>query len=255
MAQAAPRIGDIFGELRQAPGAALSVLALPTVIFVIYDLIRIGDSTLSANFFFASAAVLSVVGAALNQMARGLAHDLSLYSPGHLPEPEPNPEGERKDVPAAGLKDLIAARVAGTVVLSALAIAPLVLVALLVSPVSLSAGAWLGLAVSIVIGGVPIMLYGLLLALWFGARARSIANISYFALALGGGLILPPQSMPLFIWRAAVVLPSRHYGDVAWAPVLGWDLALGNWLWLIGFTVLLGAAAGLRLRQGNPIRA
>lgn len=251
MAQAAPRIGDILGELRQAPGAALSVLALPTVIFVIYDLIRIGDSMLSANFFFASAAVLSVVGAALNQMARGLAHDLALSSP----EPEPNLEGERGNVPAGGLKDLIAARAVGTIVLSALAIAPLVLVALLVSPVSLSAGAWLGLAVSIVIGGVPIMLYGLILVLWFGARARSIANISYFALALGGGLILPPQSMPLFIWRAAAVLPSRHYGDVAWAPVLGWDLALGNWLWLIGFTVLFGAAAGVRLRQGNPVRA
>ncbi len=250
MAQAAPRIGDILGELRQAPGAALSVLALPTVIFVIYDLIRI-DSTLSANFFFASAAVLSVVGAALNQMARGLAHDLSLSSP----EPEPNLEGERGNVPAGGLKDLIAARAVGTIVLSALAIAPLVLVALLVSPVSLSAGAWLGLAVSIVIGGVPIMLYGLILALWFAERARSIASISYFALALGGGLILPPQSMPLIIWRAAVILPSRHYGDVAWAPVLGWDLALGNWLWLIGFTVLFGAAAALRLRQENPVRA
>ncbi len=61
--------------------------------------------------------------------------------------------------------------------------------------------------------------------------------------------------MPLFIWRAAVILPSRHYGDVAWAPVLGWDLALGNWLWLIGFTVLFAAAAGVRLRQGNPVRA
>lgn len=244
MAQAAPRIGDILGELRRAPAVALTVLILPTAVFVIYDLTRIGDNTLSANFFFASLAVLSVVGAALNQMARGLAHDLSGFRAG--------PSGERKDVAAGGLKDRIAARVVGTAVLSALAIAPLVVVALLISPVSLSLGVWLGLAVSIVIGSVPIMLYGLVLALWFAGRARSIANVSYFALALGGGLILPPQSMPLLIWRAAVILPSRHYGDVAWAPVLGWGLPLGNWLWLIGFTVLFGAAVAVRLRQEPP---
>ncbi len=258
MALTAPRIGDFLGELRRSPGAALTVLILPTSVFVIYDLIRIGDNTLSANFFFASVAVLSVVGAALNQMARGLAHDLSGYWPGHRPELEPNLEPnlkhERKDLPAGSLKDLIAARVVGTVVLSALAIAPLLIVALLISPVNLSVGVWLGLAVSIVIGAIPIMLYGLVLALWFGGRARSIATVSYFALALGGGLILPPQSMPLIIWRAAVILPSRHYGDVAWAPVLGWDLALGNWLWLAGFTVLFGGAALWRLRQENPVR-
>lgn len=243
MALTAPRIGDILGELRRAPGAALTVLILPTVVFVIYDLIRIGDDVLSANFFLASLAVLSVVGAALNQMARGLAKDLS----GHW--------GERKEVPAGNLKDLIAARAVGAAVLSAMALAPLLIVALLISPVSLPAGAWLGLAVSIVLGGVPIMFYGLILALWFGGRARSIATVSYFALALGGGLILPPQSMPLLIWRAAVILPSRHYGDVAWAPVLGWDLALGNWLWLIGFTALFGCAALWRLRQESPEQA
>lgn len=255
MARRAPSIRNILGELRASPGAALTVLALPTVIFVIYDLTRIGGNTLSANFFFASVAVLSVVGAALNQMGRGLAHDLAGYSPGSSPEREPGSSPEREDVSAGGLSGLIAARAVGTIVLSALAIAPLVLVALLISPVRLAAGVWLGLAVSIMIGGVPIMLYGLLLALWFGARARTIASVSYFALALGGGLILPPQNMPLFIWRAAVILPSRHYGDVAWAPVLGWDLPLGNWLWLIGFTVLFAAAAGVRLRQGNPVRA
>ena len=236
MAQGTPRIGDILGELRRSPGAALTVLILPTVVFVIYDLTRIGNDVLSANFFLASLAVLSVVGAALNQMARGLANDLS----GH--------RGERKDIPAGGLRELIAARAVGAAVLSAMALAPLLIVALLISPVSLSAGAW------IVLGGVPIMLYGLLLAVWFAGRARSIATISYFALALGGGLILPPQSMPLLIWRAAVILPSRHYGDVAWAPVLGWDLALGNWLWLIGFTALFGGAALWRLRQQNPVR-
>jgi len=243
MALTAPRIGEFLGELRRSPGAALTVLILPTAVFVIYDLTRIGDNTLSANFFFASVAVLSVVGAALNQMARGLAKDLS----GH--------RDECKDLPAGRLKDLIAARAVGAAVLSAMALAPLLIVALLISPVSLPAGAWLGLAVSIVLGGVPIMLYGLILALWFGGRARSIATVSYFALALGGGLILPPQSMPLLIWRAAVILPSRHYGDVAWAPVLGWDLALGNWLWLIAFTALFGAAAVVRLRRETPERA
>ena len=248
MAQGPPRIGDILGELRHALGAALTVLILPTAVFVINDLTRIGDSILSANFFLASLAVLSVVGAALNQMARGLAQDLSGDWPGY----RPNVEGEAKGAPAASLKDLIAARVAGTLVVSALAIAPLLIVALLISPVSLSSGAWLGLAVAIVIGSVPIMLYGLILALWFAERARSIATVSYFALALGGGLILPPQSIPFVIWRAAVILPSRHYGDVAWAPVLGWDLAVGNWLWLIGFTALFGAAAALRLRRGSP---
>lgn len=243
MARAAPLIGDLLVELRASPGAALTILVLPTVVFVIYDITRIGGDTLSANFFLASAAVLSVVGVALNQMARGLSKDLSGYW------------GDRKPAPAGGLTGLIAVRAVGTAILAVIAIVPLLAVALLISPVHLSVGVWLGFAVSIVIGGVPIMLYGLFLALWFGARARSIANISYFALALGGGLILPPQSMPLLIWRAGAILPSRHYGDVAWAPVLGWGLPLGNWLWLIGFTVLFGVAAAVRLRRERPAPA
>lgn len=242
MARVAPLIGDILGELRHSPGTALTVLAVPSAVFVIHDLTRIGGSVSSANFFLASLAVLSVIGAALNQMARGLAHDLS------------GSWGERKEFPAAGLRDLMAARAVGTVVLSALAITPLLAVAHVISPASLSAGVWLQLGVSLVIGGIPILLFGLALALWFGGRARTIATYSYFALALGGGLILPPQSMPLFIWRAAAILPSRHYGDVVWAPVLGWDLPAGNWLWLIGFTALFGGAALWRLRQEKTVR-
>ncbi len=239
MARRAPRIRDIFGELRHAPGAALTVLILPTGVFVIHDLTRIGDSTLSANFFLASLCVLSVVGAALIKMARGLADDIS----GHW--------GEGRDLALGSLKALIAARAKGTVVLAAMAMAPLLVVALLISPVGLTAGTWLLLAASIVLGAVPIMLYGIAIALWFRDSARPIATVSYFVLALGGGLILPPQSMPVFIWRAAVILPSRHYGDVAWAPVLGWDVATGNWLWLMGFAALFGAAVAVHLRREN----
>jgi ABC-2 type transport system permease protein len=242
MAQGTPLIRDILSELRDSPGAALTVLVLPTAVFVIHSLTRIGDSALSANFFLASLVVLSVVGAALNQMARGLSHDLS----GHW--------GEHKDSPTGGMRDLITARAGGTAVLSAMAITPLLVVAHVISPASLSAGVWLQLAVALVIGGIPIMLYGLVLALWFAGSAPSIATFSYFALALGGGLILPPQSMPFFVWRAAAILPSRHYGDVVWAPVLGWSLPAGNWLWLIGFTALFGGAALWRLRQDNPVR-
>ena len=239
MGRGAQRIGDIFAELRHAPGAALTVLILPTGVFVIHDLTRIGGSTLSANFFLASLIVLSVVGAALNQMARGLADDL----PGHW--------GERQDLPAGSLKSLIAARAAGTVVLAGIAMAPLLVVAFLISPVGLAVGTWLLLIVSIILGAVPIMLYGIVIALWFRDSARPIATVSYFVLALGGGLILPPQSIPFAIWWVAAVLPSRHYGDVVWAPVLGWDLATGNWLWLVGFTALFGAAVAVHLRREN----
>ncbi len=240
MADEASRIGKILSELRHSPGAAVTVLALPTVVFIFQDLTRIGASSLSANFFLASLSVLAVLGVVLNQMARGVAGDLMGYW------------GERKDLATGGLRPLIAERAVSAVLMAGMAIAPLVIVALLISPVSLSAGTWLALALSVAIGGVPIALYALALALWVPGAARSVANLSYFVLALGAGLILPPQSMPFFIWQAAVILPSRHAGDVAWAPVLGWDLAAGNWLWLIGFTALFGSAALLGLRRETP---
>ena len=234
------RIGKIVNELRHSPGAALTVLALPTIIFIFQDVTRIGDNRLNANFFLASLCVLSVVGVVLNQMARGLSADFL----GHW--------GERKDLPAGGLGPLIAERAVSAVVMVGMAIAPLVIVALLISPASLSLGVWIALALSLAAGGIPIALFALVLALWWPLAARTIAGVSYFVLALGAGLILPPQSMPFFIWRAAVVLPSRHYGDVAWAPVLGWDFAVGNWLWLIGFTALFGIAALVGLRRETP---
>lgn len=202
-----------LADLRQAPGHGAVIVFGPAGLLIFFSLTRV-TGPLSANFFLASAAVLAIVGAAFNQMGAGLAHDRGRC----LSDPSAPPVAGR-----------IGARAIGTAMIAA---------------------TWVFLALSLVIGSVPIILAAMCVALWARPEAaRTIANIVFFLFSFGAGLVLPPWSLPRLVWQASVILPSRHLADVAWAPALGWDLALGNWAWLAGFTAVLGGAAALGLRR------
>jgi ABC-2 type transport system permease protein len=223
-----------LADLRQAPGHGAVIVFGPAGLLIFFSLTRV-TGPLSANFFLASAAVLAIVGAAFNQMGAGLAHDRGRC----LSDPSAPPVAGR-----------IGARAIGTAMIAGAGIVPALIVSLALGPPSMSAATWVFLALSLVIGSVPIILAAMCVALWARPEAaRTIANIVFFLFSFGAGLVLPPWSLPRLVWQASVILPSRHLADVAWAPALGWDLALGNWAWLAGFTAVLGGAAALGLRR------
>ena len=228
-----------YGDLRQSPGYGAIIVFAPAGLLGFFAFTRV-TGPLSANFFFASAAALAIVGAAFNQMGTGLAADRSLRSG----DPSPPP-----------LRARIAARAIQTGIIAATAIALALIVSVIFSPLSMSAGAWALVALSLLAGSLPIMLAAMCIAFWARpGAARTFANIIFLLLSFGAGLVLPPWSLPRLAWQASVILPSRHLADVVWAPALGWDLALVSWAWIAGFTVVLGAAvaAGLWRAERQP---
>jgi len=214
-----------------APAALLGFFAVTRV-----------TEPLSANFFLASAAALAIVGASLNQFGTGLATDRALRQA----DPSAHP-------PLAGR---IAERGIRAWIIAGTAIALALIVAIVFTPVSMRVGTWLLVGFSLLIGSAPVVLGAMCIAFWARPEAaRTIANIVLLFLCFGVGLVLPPWSLSRFVWQASVVLPSRHYADIAWAPALGWDFALENWAWLALFTAVLGTGAVLGLRRAQRQQA
>jgi ABC-2 type transport system permease protein len=185
-----------------------------------------------------TAAALAIVGAALNQSGAGLATDRALRQAD--PSVHPLLAGR---IAERGIRAWI---IAGT------AIALALIVLIVFTPISISLGTWLLLGFLILIGSAPVLLGAMCIVFWARSEAaRTIANIAFLFLSFGAGLVLPPWSLPRFVWQASVIFPSRHYADVAWAPALEWDFALENGAWLSLFTAVLGTGGLLGLRRAQ----
>ena len=84
--------------------------------------------------------------------------------------------------------------------------------------------------------------------------AIAVIQVTFFALAFGGGLFLPPQLFPGWLNAVSQFLPSRQARDfVIWA-VQGGDITPLTWLGLIGWTIVLLALVLLLFRRDEGRR-
>jgi hypothetical protein len=92
------------------------------------------------------------------------------------------------------------------------------------------------LFVSVLGGAIPMALFGIAIGYWAPSTAAlPVANIFYLALSFGGGLFVPPRSMPGFLDAFSRVLPTRHIGELGMGErprlaLAGRILDLAPWL-------------------------
>ncbi|MEK9946365.1 MAG: hypothetical protein VW999_10295 [Alphaproteobacteria bacterium] len=199
-------------------GSALFYVLGPSIVFAVIWILR-GGNALNANFFLASALMFAVVAAALDQMAIGLAEDRYDRS---------GPSSER---------DRVFARLWAWVGIVFGASLFVVLVAAVMSSMSLPIGGWARLLFSLILGAVSIGIGAVALSFWIAPeQIRRWSKIASFVLILGAGLIVPPFMLPALLWQVANILPTRHYADIVWASGFGWPWPWVPTLWLGLFT-------------------
>jgi ABC-2 type transport system permease protein len=111
--------------------------------------------------------------------------------------------------------------------------------------VRLGGSTWATLAVRLLLGCVPFI--GLGFAIGYGVSANAapaVANLVYLPLSFASGLFLPVSQLPDAVQRLAPLLPTYHYGQLAWSAVGAGSESLGrSAAWLAGWSVLLFALA------------
>jgi ABC-2 type transport system permease protein len=229
-------------ELARFPGFSVATLTFPSLFFVLFGLPRAHGL---GNQMLASYAAFAVLGVGFFQF--GVAAAIERETPWNV---------YVRTLPAPP-----SARIAGRV-LSALAFASVAatLVAAIVvatTQASLETAAWFRLAATLLLGSVPFVVLGLVIAYWTSPKsALPVANVLYLLLSYAGGLWTGPGDLPHAVKTISRYTPTRQWGDLLWASAGGRGWAAGHWLALAGYACVFGvlAAWGYRRDEGRRFR-
>jgi ABC-2 type transport system permease protein len=229
-------------ELVRFPGFAIATLGFPALLFALFGLPRAGDHP---EVLLAAYAAFSVLGVGFYQF--GVSAAIERATPWAL---------FLRTLPAPAHVRL-AGRVLSALLFAAAAAGILVAIVLITTSASLGAGAWLRLAITLLLGGLPFVLLGTALAYWLSPKtALPAANILYMLFAYAGGLWTGPGDLPHAVAAISPYVPTRQWGDLLWAAVGGAPLRAIHWLALAGYAALFAAIAawGYRRDEGQRFR-
>jgi len=92
----------------------------------------------------------------------------------------------------------------------------------LVNGVSLTPLEWVAAFAGLALGSLPFAALGILIGYVFDAdSAQGGMMVTYFGLAILGGLWAPVASFPSVLVTIAHVLPSYHFADLGWRALAG----------------------------------
>ena len=232
-------------ETLRVPIAEIGTIVFPALellFFVVPQRSVAGDEQ-SATQAVASMAVFSVMVGSLFSFGLGIAENREKPWDPYL-----------RTLPAPGIARVLA-HVLSTGLMAVIALVPLVVIGALLTaaratPLELLAG-----LLAIILAGLPFMLLGICIGYAFSTKAAiAVIQILFFTLAFAGGLFLPPLLFPDWLNAISQFLPSRQARDfVIWA-VQGGELEPLTWLGLVGWIVLLLAAALVLFRRDEGRR-
>lgn len=209
---------------------------VPTLLFppMLYGFFALpySASDLVAKVLMASWCVYAVISVCFYQFGVGIADDRQSPWDTYLRSLPAGP------VPRFGAQLVVA------ILFAAAGVTLVGIVATLTAEVALGPGSWGRLLLALMVGALPFTLLGI--ALGYLAPAKSavpLANMVMLPLAFTGGLWLPPDRLPEAVRQVSYFLPTRHYGELAWAAVLERPWPLASLLWLLGYGLLFAALA------------
>lgn len=194
-----------FLAVLRTPAFALPTLLFPTMFYVFFGLLfgKRGDSHV-ATFMLVTYGTFGIMAPALFGFGVGVAM-----------ERERGILAMKRVAPMPPLAYLFAKAV------MAMLFALIVLLLLFAlgaafGGVTLPAGEWIGLAVTLVLGTLPFCALGLAVGVRVSGQASAaIVNLLYLPMSFLGGLWMPLQFMPHWLQQFALILPTYHLSQLA----------------------------------------
>jgi ABC-2 type transport system permease protein len=144
----------------------------------------------------------------------------------------------------AGAFPRFAGRILAGLCLMAFSLLPVVLIAAFLTEATLTPLAFLAATGVTALIAIPFIFMGLAIGYSLPSKAAIVvAQVLFFPLAFGGGLMTAPGGAPGFVEDLAPYLPTGGAVRLMWAAVGDYRIDAGSVISLIGWTVVLGMIA------------
>ncbi|HET6532927.1 MAG TPA: ABC transporter permease [Actinoplanes sp.] len=155
----------------------------------------------------------------------------------------------------AGPRPRLAGRILAGLVLMTVSLLPVVVIAALFTAATITTPAFLAALGTTFLVAIPFTLMGLGIGYSLPSKAAIVvAQLLFFPLAFGGGLMTPPGSAPGFVEDLAPYLPTGGAVRLMWAAVGDFPVDLGSVVALVGWTITLAALAVWAYRRDEGRR-
>ncbi|MER7455565.1 ABC transporter permease [Micromonospora sp. NPDC126480] len=222
-------------ETLRTPVAVVGSAFFPAAAMLFFVVPFAGGDPVAATFATASMVTFSVLSANIFQYGVGVAEDRD------------QPWDPYTRTLPAGPAPRFAGRILAGLAITYLSLTPVVLIAATLTEARVTAGAFLLATATVAVVSVPFTLLGLAIGYSLPSRAAIVvAQVVFFPLAVGGGLLTAPDAAPGFIEAVAPFLPTRGAVELMWAAVDDYPLnplsmiMLG--VWIVGLAALAGWA-------------
>lgn len=230
-------------ETIRIPVAVIGSAFFPAASMLFFVVPFAGDDPAGATFATASMVTFAVMSSNIFQYGIGVAEDRS-----HPWDPY------TRTLPA-GPAPRFAGRILAGLVLTFVSLIPVVVIAAVATAATITPVAFALALGAVVVAAVPFTLLGLSIGYALPSKAAIVvAQVVFFPLAFGGGLLSAPGDAPGFIETIAPYLPTRGAVELMWAAVGDFRpdptalVMLGVWV------VVLAATAGWAYRRDEGRR-
>ncbi|MFC7549133.1 ABC transporter permease [Plantactinospora sp. GCM10030261] len=230
-------------ETMRIPIAVVGSAFFPAASMIFFVVPFAGNDPTTATVATASMVTFAVMNANIFQYGIGVAEDRA------------QPWDPYTRTLPAGSLPRFAGRILAGLVLTAISLIPVVVIAAVATEATITPAAFATAAGTVLLVSVPFTLLGLAIGYSLPSKAAIVvAQIVFFPLAFGGGLLFGPGNSPGFIETIAPFLPTRGAVELMWAAVSDFPvrpLSLGM---LVAWIVALGALASWAYRRDEGLR-
>lgn len=192
-------------ETLRTPVAVLGMLMFPALalLFFVVPQQAIASNPVAATGAATQLATFAIASVCLFTFGAGVAEDRAKPFDPYL-----------RTLPAAA-GPRVAGRVLNGVVWCYLALLPVVLVAVLLTEASITAGQALAALAAVPLVAMPFLLLGIAIGWSMSSKAAvAVVQVVLFPMAFAGGLFMPPEIFPAWMESLSTALPTRAGRDV-----------------------------------------
>ncbi|MFY1597672.1 ABC transporter permease [Micromonospora sp. WMMD737] len=230
-------------ETVRIPIAVVGSAFFPAVAMLFFVVPFAGKDPVGATYATAAMVTFSVMSANIFQYGVGVAEDRD------------QPWNPYTRTLPAGPAPRFAGRVLAGLALTYLSLVPVVAIGATLTEARVSAPAFLLALAIVTVISVPFTLLGLAIGYSMPSKAAIVvAQVVFFPLAFGGGLLSAPDQAPGFVEAVAPFLPTRGAVELMWAAVGDYPVNPLSMVMLGVWVVLLALLAGWAYRRDEGRR-
>jgi ABC-2 type transport system permease protein len=230
-------------ETVRIPIAMIGTVFFPAVTMIFFVVPFAGADPIGAAFATASMVTMAVMTTNLFQYGIGIAEDRA------------QPWDPFTRTLPAGPGPRFAGRVLCGLLLTYVSLTPVVVIAAVWTEATVEPARLALAAGTVVLIAVPFTLMGLTIGYALPSKAAiAVAQVLFFPLAFGGGLMTGPGDAPGFVETIAPYLPTGGAVRLMWAAVGDFPVQPASVAALVGWTVAFGAVAAWAYRRDEGRR-